>query len=71
MRSNRPLTVTVERAAEYLEVSWYTIDGMIRRGEIPVIQMGRRRRIPLDAVDQLEQTGRASEDPQQADGTDR
>ena len=41
------------KAAAMLDVCIPIIDGMIRRGELPVVRVGRRLRIPASALNSL------------------
>ena len=44
---------TLEAAGEFLGVSRTVVYGLIRRGELPSIKIGRRRQIPRRACEQF------------------
>jgi excisionase family DNA binding protein len=44
------LLLTVKEAAEVLAVSERTVFYLIRSGRLPTVQIGRLRRVPLDAL---------------------
>lgn len=50
MASDR-LTITVEEAAARLGISRTLAYELVRRGEIPSLRLGRRRLVPVHALD--------------------
>lgn len=48
--SDRPLLVSVERAAEMLSVHRTTVYDLLRSQQLPSIKWGRRRLISVDAL---------------------
>jgi excisionase family DNA binding protein len=56
-----PPLLSVDQAAERLGVSRTSMYGMIRRGELRTIRVGRRRLVPESAIaDVVEDGGRSS-----------
>jgi excisionase family DNA binding protein len=51
--SARPITVTVEQAAELLGISRTTAYACVRDGVIPSVRLRRRILIPTQALDRL------------------
>lgn len=47
-----PIAVSLKTAGEMMELSEDTIARLVDAGELPVIQVGRRRRIPVAALTQ-------------------
>ena len=47
------LLVSIKRAAELCEVSYWTIWRMADAGELPSVKIGRSRRIPYKALQRL------------------
>ena len=52
-RPSRRLTISVEEAAAALGISRTLAYESIRRGDLPVIRIGRRLLIPKHALDEL------------------
>lgn len=52
-REVAPLLLTVDETAELLRVSRNTAYGLVRRGEIPSLRLGRGLRIPARALERL------------------
>lgn len=48
-----PMTRTVRETARILDVSARSVERRVQRGEIRSVKIGRSRRIPLDAIDEL------------------
>jgi excisionase family DNA binding protein len=46
------LLLTVEQAAERLNLGRTFVYGLVRRGELASVKAGRARRVPVQAVDQ-------------------
>jgi excisionase family DNA binding protein len=46
-----PLLVTVEQAAELLNVGRTTMYGLITNGTIPTVRIGKCRRVAVDTLD--------------------
>jgi excisionase family DNA binding protein len=46
-----PLLVTVEQAAELLNVGRTTMYGLVASGTIPSVRIGKCRRVAVDALD--------------------
>jgi excisionase family DNA binding protein len=46
-----PLLVTVEQAAELLNVGRTTMYGLVAGGTIPTVRIGKCRRVAVDALD--------------------
>ena len=46
-------TVTVEEAAQFLGISRSTAYEAVRRGELPVIRIGRRYVVPRQALERM------------------
>jgi excisionase family DNA binding protein len=60
MMSNECKTVSVEEAGRILGYSRNTAYDAVQRGELPVIRLGRKIRVPKVALEQmLEGAGRA------------
>ncbi len=49
----QPLTISVEEAGRLLGISRGLAYGLVRRGEIPSVKLGRRILIPARAIDDL------------------
>lgn len=47
------LLLTVEEAAEVLAVGRTTVFHLIRSGQLATVQIGRLRRVPMDALHEL------------------
>jgi excisionase family DNA binding protein len=47
------LLLTVEEAAEILAVGRTTVFHLIRTGQLATVQIGRLRRVPMDALHQF------------------
>jgi excisionase family DNA binding protein len=47
------LLLTVEEAAEVLAVGRTTVFHLIRTGQLATVQIGRLRRVPMDALHQF------------------
>lgn len=45
--------LSVNRTAELLDVSRATVYRLIRRGEIPVVRIGGRLRVPIDELREM------------------
>jgi excisionase family DNA binding protein len=60
-----PLAVTVAEAAALLRVSDDVVYELVRRGELPGLRIGRRRVIPLRALELLIEEALAGFDPSQ------
>ena len=52
-RPDRPLLLTQQQTAQWLNVSERTIRNLIRRRKLPVKFIGRRCLIPADAVEKF------------------
>ena len=48
-----PMVLTLEQAARALQVSRTVIYELARAGRLPTVRVGRRRRVPLAALEQL------------------
>lgn len=46
----RPILLTVEQAARCLGIGRTTMFGLIAAGEVQTVQIGRARRVPVDAL---------------------
>ncbi|HLH24961.1 MAG TPA: helix-turn-helix domain-containing protein [Chloroflexota bacterium] len=46
-------TVTVEEAAQYLGISRSTAYDAVKRGELPVVRIGRRYVVPRQALERM------------------
>jgi excisionase family DNA binding protein len=57
----RSSVLTVEQLAERWAVNRKTVFGMIARGELPVMRVGRLIRVPLAVIERLEQAGAGQE----------
>lgn len=49
-----PRFLSYKEFAEAVGVSERTVSDLVKRGEIPVVPLGRRRLIPATVVDELE-----------------
>jgi excisionase family DNA binding protein len=49
----RPALATVKEAEDYLKLSRVTIYGLMQSGELQFVKIGKSRRIPWDALDEL------------------
>jgi len=47
------LTVTLHRAADLLGVSYYHIYMMAKRGELPVVRLGKAMRVSKKAIERI------------------
>jgi excisionase family DNA binding protein len=56
-KSPAPRTLlTVEEAAERLAIGRTTVFALLKTGQLQSVQIGRLRRIPLEALDEYAQT---------------
>lgn len=53
VRSERPLLLTVQQAAEMIGIGRSTLYRILERGEIHSVHIGASRRIPLEAVEKF------------------
>jgi excisionase family DNA binding protein len=51
--SNRPLAVSVGRAAELLGLSRTTVWGFVRSGNLTSARLGRRVLVPVSSIEKL------------------
>lgn len=65
------LALSIEEAAECLGVPKGTIDLQIRRGELPFCKLGRRRVIPVEALQQFLQRATFAPDPRNQENHER
>lgn len=63
-RDGQDRGVTIRRACEILGYSRWTIDRMIRRGELSAYGNGKKKRIHLSSILQYRNSSRAEEDAQ-------
>lgn len=49
----QPVFLTRQQAAELLGVSLATVNRMLARGELPSVTIGRLRRIPVIALEEM------------------
>lgn len=61
-----PQLVSLEQAAGLLSVSLRTVDRMVQRGELPVVRVGRLRRVRRIDLQTLTQSLPPSEEPEAA-----
>ena len=47
------LTVTLRRAADLLGISYYHMYLMVKRGDIPVVKLGRAWRVSKKAIERI------------------
>ncbi len=50
---SRPRTITVEEAARLLGIRRSAAYRCVQRGEIPVLRLGRKFRVPVDALERM------------------
>ena len=56
-------TLKVSQVSELLQCDPRTVHGLIRRGELRALKVGRVLRVPEDAIDGLEVVPRAEKSP--------
>lgn len=65
------LFLTLDEAARQLRIGRTSLYGMLDRGELPSVKVGRRRLVPRAAIDALEASGPAEAGPDRIAAADR
>lgn len=57
-KTPRPVSVSIETAGDMIGISRRAVYGLLERGELRSLHVGRRRLIPVDSIEALVRGGR-------------